>query len=128
MTPARAASRCHTHHRTGDQPRSCGAAGADGQALALDEPLAREIPQARDLDQPEIVKAVVELASENADPEQAGPRPDSRAENGVGRFGAWAERVASDREADGRDKAQMAELLDQALAMKEALATRMIYL
>jgi hypothetical protein len=85
----------------------------------------REIPQARDPDKPELVKAVVELASENADLYKQVGDLTNALKTEKARFGAWAERVASDREADAHDKAEIAERLDQALAMNEALATRM---
>jgi hypothetical protein len=91
---------------------------------APDEPTAREIPQARDPDQPELVKAVAELASENADLYKQVGGLTHALKTEKARFGAWAERVASDREADAQDKAQMTERLDQALAMNEALASR----
>src|ERR1700733_7393562 len=82
-------------------------------------------PHPRDPDQPELVKAVVELASENADLyKQVGELTNSL-KTEKARFATWAERVASDREADARDKAEMADRLDQALAMNETLASRM---
>ena len=85
----------------------------------------REVPHPRDPDQPELVKAVVELASENADLYKQVGELTNALKTEKARFATWAERVASDREADAHDKAEMADRLDQALAMNEALASRM---
>ena len=56
-------------------------------------------PHPRDPDQPELVKAVVELASENADLYKQVGELTNALKTEKARFATWAERVASDREA-----------------------------
>jgi hypothetical protein len=95
---------------------------------APDEQPVREVPQAHDAphdpDQPELLKAVGELAAENADLyRQIGELPHAL-KTQQGRFGTWAKEVARDREQAAQDKAQVAERLDEVLAVNEALAHR----
>jgi hypothetical protein len=89
----------------------------------------REVPQAHDAphdpDQPELRKAVGELAAENADLYRKVGELTHALKTEQARFGTWAREVARDREQAAQDKAQMAERLDKALAMNEALADRM---
>jgi hypothetical protein len=89
----------------------------------------REAPKAHDAphdpDQPELRKAVGELAAENADLYRKVGELTHALKTEQARFGTWAREVARDREHAARDKAQMAERLDKALVMNEALADRM---
>jgi hypothetical protein len=95
---------------------------------APDEPPTREIPQTRDAphdpDQPELVRAVGELASENADLCKKVGDLTHALKLERARFGAWAKEVARDREEAAQDRAQAAERLGKALAVNEALANR----
>jgi hypothetical protein len=88
----------------------------------------REAPQAHDAphdpDQPEVRKAVGELAAENADLYRKIGELTHALKTEQARFGTWAKEVARDREQAVQDKAQMAERLDKALALNEALADR----
>jgi hypothetical protein len=88
----------------------------------------REVPQAHDAphdpDQPELLRAVGELAAENADLYRKTGELTHALKTQQGRFGTWAKEVARDREQAAQDKAQMAERLDKVLAMNEALADR----
>jgi hypothetical protein len=88
----------------------------------------REVPQAHDAphdpDQPALLKAVGELAAENADLYRKVGELTHALKTEQARFGTWAKEVARDREQAARDKAQMAERLDKVLAMNEALADR----
>ena len=89
----------------------------------------REVPQAHDApheaDQPEVLKALGELAAENADLYRKIGELTHALKTEQGRFGTWAKEVARDREQAAQDQAQMAERLDKVLAMNEALANRL---
>jgi cell division septum initiation protein DivIVA len=102
--------------------------GPSGERDAPDEQPVREVPQAHDAphdpDQPELLKAVGELAAENADLYRKIGELTHALKTEQGRFGTWAKEVARDREQAAQDKAQMAERLDKVLAMNEALAHR----
>jgi hypothetical protein len=110
--------------------------GPTDERDAPDEQPVREVPQAHDAphdpdqpeflkpDQPESLKAVGELAAENADLYRKIGELTHALKTEQGRFGTWAKEVARDREHAAQDKAQMAERLDKVLAMNEALADR----
>jgi hypothetical protein len=102
--------------------------GPTDERDAPDEQPVREVPQAHDAphdpDQPELLKAVGELAAENADLYRKIGELTHALKTQQGRFGTWAREVARDREQAAQDKAQMAERLDKVLAMNEALAHR----
>jgi chemotaxis regulatin CheY-phosphate phosphatase CheZ len=104
--------------------------GPSGERDAPDEQPVREVPQAHDAphdpDQPEPLKAVGELAAENADLYRKTGELTHALKTQQGRFGTWAREVARDREQAAQDKAQMAERLDKVLAMNEALADRVV--
>jgi hypothetical protein len=91
---------------------------------APDEAPVREIPPPREPDQPGLARAVGELAAENADLYRQVGDLTRELKADKARFGAWAETIASDRETAARDRNQLADRLDQALAMNEALAGR----
>lgn len=78
----------------------------------------------RDPDQPGLLRAVGELAAENADLYRKIGELTHALKTEQGRFGTWAKEVARDREQAAQDKAQMAERLDKVLAANEALADR----
>jgi hypothetical protein len=96
---------------------------------APDEPPVPEAPQAHEAlhhpDQPGLLKAVGELAAENADLYRKLGELTQAQKTDQARFGAWAREVARDREQAAQDKAQLAERLDKALAMNESLADRL---
>ena len=64
-------------------------------------------------DQPELLKAVGELAAENADLYRKIGDLTHALKTEQGRFGTWAKEVARDREQAAQDKAQMTERLDK---------------
>jgi hypothetical protein len=82
----------------------------------------------RDPDQPEFLKAVGELAAENADLYRKLGEVTHALKTMEARFGTWAKDVASEREQAAQDKAEMAERLDKVLAMNETLADRVTVL
>jgi hypothetical protein len=103
--------------------------GPTNERDAPDEPPVREVPQAHDAphdpDQPELRKAVGELAAENADLYRKIGELTHARKTDQAQFGAWAKEVARDREQAAHEKAQIAGRLDKALALSEALADRM---
>jgi hypothetical protein len=88
---------------------------------APDEPPLRKVPHDNDVphepDKSELVKAVGELASENADLYRQAGDLTHALKLEKGRFAAWAKTVAG-------DKAEMTDRLGKAEAMNEALADR----
>ena len=101
---------------------------SDATADTPSEPPARDIPEDRDIlhdpDRPELLKAVGELASENADLYQKVGDLTHALKVEKARFSAWGKEVARDREQAASDKAEMTDRLDKALVMNEALADR----
>jgi hypothetical protein len=95
---------------------------------APDVPPKREIPQTHDApnepEKSELVRAVGELAAENADLYKKAGDLTQALKAGKGRFAAWSKHVDRDREQAASDKAEMTDRLDGALAMNEALADR----
>ena len=101
--------------------------GLPNERDALDEPPVREVPQAHDAphdpDQHELPRAVGELAAENADLYRKLGEVTHTLKTMEARFGTWAKDVAHEREQAARDKAELTERLDQALAKNQALTS-----
>lgn len=89
---------------------------------APNESATREIPQTHDAshdpDQPELVRAVGELAVENADLYKKVGDLTHALKMEKARFGAWAKEAARDRD-------EMTARLDETAAANEALTTRL---
>jgi hypothetical protein len=95
--------------------------GLPDERDAPDEPPVREVLQEHDAphdpDRPDLLKAVGELAAENADLYRKLGEVTHALKTMEARFGTWAKDVAREREQAAQEKAEMGERLDQALAM-----------